>query len=210
MTPARPALTDVLAALTGRRSPPLSAVPWHEHDVSLDLPWGAAATSTFAGEVVPFGVARWVHGGPAEALEALQTAGLAPPDGCGRCGSRSARVTHDARPVDVPSLVAVASLGAGPWLRAEGLAREVFPRAHVAWRAATARGLAESHESTLINPHARHPAVLAFASAARQGLPPDGRWPALDELRRMGVHLVHGIGLGPRVTLAVERIGESL
>jgi len=54
----RPALAPVLVALTGQWGPSHSATPWDRHDVSLVLPDGPRASSTFDGTVVPFGGAQ--------------------------------------------------------------------------------------------------------------------------------------------------------
>lgn len=105
MTQQRPALAEVLAALTGHSGPPLSAMPWEAYTGRPEsmhgcgattelLPWGAGASLLVSGVKVPFGIARWLHASPAEAVEALATARLWPWDPgddptrwwCERCG----------------------------------------------------------------------------------------------------------------------------
>lgn len=116
----------------------------------------------------------WRHADAEEALEALQTAGLAPPPDplrrwwCAVCWGRGRLdglrrsttaptgphpcpfcadgATH--APAHVPTLAAVAALGHARWLRAEALARVVAPGAEVRWRAMS-RDAFEAHHAAV-------------------------------------------------------------
>jgi len=227
---ARPALADVLAALTECDD----AAWWRYRELMAESRLTDDGVEWRRGPSV-----SWLHGSPAEAVEALQHRELAPADderrrwwcpcagkGDGarhgglvlRCphgrGQQGCDGKHWTHPTDLPSLVAVASLGCGRWLRAEALARVVEPGAVVVWRVMTAADVtALVHRASVLWREAPKP-VSAWGSLMRAPGEADGiaeyyRAHGLDvrpirELLSLGVHLVaHEVG---RVTLAVESL----
>lgn len=185
----RPALAEVLAALTTQRD----AARWREmlgyDEVSLGdaVRWGVLYPPPRGLPIASF---AWLHPDPREALEALQAAGLAPeddgrrrwwcptcrgrglvgPDGratdriggwmCGACDAYG----HAPLPPDLRTLAAVASLGPARWLAAEELARVVEDGAVPAWRAAAAEDIRAELDPHLGDPLA-DPALRVSAAA---------------------------------------------
>ena len=150
-----PALADVLACLTEEGS----AEWWRAFLSDQQVRICAGRVEVFAESHDRWCRLRaWRFGDAAEALEALEAAGLAPEDDgrrqwahfvCYECGLRRApappricprcssseRLTRPSKsPLDVASLAVVASLGVPGWRRAEELARVVEHDAAVAWR----------------------------------------------------------------------------
>lgn len=142
-------------------------------------------------------LAAWSHSDPREALEALESRGLAPPHDAGRlwrchacdgsglvrssfagrggasiggwlCGECSGRMLSTS-PGGVEDVASVASLGLDGWLRAEALAGVLLRDASVAWRPMQRQGLlAHSWSSLLGHDGEDGPAEAAMREFARQ------------------------------------------
>lgn len=195
----RPATARVLAALAERGDEDR----WHAWATAYDLRVSLGCVERAAAPGAWSVLSAWRHADPGEAWEALQTAGLAPPDdagrrwrcdGCGGAGRAAPRggsaksyrcgecggAGRSPRPLDHAAMAAVASLGVDRWLRAEELARLACPGRPVEWRRMSAYELRVHHATNAAERGASLAAAFSLETSPRYGRGPAGRrerWP---------------------------------